>query len=47
MRIKPFPGIIEVRDQFLVPGVIFHRWWWIGIPAPELLVALDRIREYR
>ena len=47
MRIKPFPGIIEVRDQFLVPGVIFRRWWWIGIPAPELLVALDRIREYR
>lgn len=47
VRIKPFPGIIELRDQTLIPGVIIDRWWWIGIPAPELLRALDIMREYR
>ncbi len=41
----PLAGIValEARD---VPGIIFHKWWWIGIPAPELLRALDVIREY-
>lgn len=45
--LKPFPGIIEMqRGQILLPGVIIDRWWWIGIPAPELLEALQRIRKY-
>ncbi len=47
VRIKPFPGIIELRGQRLIPGVIIDRWWWIGIPAPELLRALDIMREYQ
>lgn len=44
---KPFPGIIELqRGKALLPGVIIDRWWWIGIPAPELLEALQKIRQY-
>ncbi len=43
--IQPFPGII---DGIWGPtaGVIVDRWWWVGIPAPELLVALDKIRNF-
>ncbi|MBU0945697.1 MAG: hypothetical protein KJ804_05230 [Proteobacteria bacterium] len=44
---KPFPGIIEIRDKGFIPGVVINRWWWIGIPAPELLRALDLVRQYR
>jgi len=49
MRMKPLPGIIEVggRKTRLVPGVIIDRWWWVGIPAPELLRALEVVRKYR
>lgn len=48
VKIKPFPGIIEIlKEQTLIPGVIIDRWWWIGIPAPELLQALDVIRKYQ
>ncbi len=44
---KPFPGIIELQGgKALLPGVIINRWWWIGIPAPELLEALQKIRQY-
>jgi hypothetical protein len=43
---KPFPGIIEMqRGRTLLPGVIIDRWWWIGIPAPELLEALQIMRQ--
>lgn len=41
----PLPGIIPL-DFGDVPGIIFHKWWWIGIPAPELLRALDVMREF-
>jgi hypothetical protein len=44
---KPFPGIIEMQQgRTLFPGVIIDRWWWIGIPAPELLEALQIMRKY-
>ncbi len=47
VAMKPFPGIIEMqRGRTLLPGVIIDRWWWIGIPAPELLEALQRLRKY-
>ena len=38
------PGVIRVGDGLAV-GVLIKDWWWIGIPAPEMLVGLDRIRE--
>lgn len=43
---KPFPGIIEMQRGGIFPGVIIDRWWWIGIPAPELLESLQIIRKY-
>ena len=46
LRIKPLPGIIE-GPWGPTPGVILDRWWWIGIPAPEMLVALDKMRSMR
>lgn len=48
VRLKPLPGIIELgaRKRYLTPAVIIDRWWWIGIPAPELLRALDLVRKY-
>lgn len=44
VNLKPFPGIIEA-PWGPTPGVIIDRWWWIGIPAPEMLRALDVMRE--
>lgn len=44
LRIQPFPGIID-GPWGSTPGIIIDRWWWIGIPAPELLVALDKMRN--
>lgn len=41
---RPFPGIIE-RRGLLLPAVRVWPWWWIGIPAPEMLRALDIMRE--
>jgi len=47
VAMKPFPGIIEMQQgRTLFPGVIIDRWWWIGIPAPELLEALQIMRKY-
>ncbi|HEB49230.1 MAG TPA: hypothetical protein ENI89_01355 [Desulfobulbus sp.] len=47
-RLRPLPGIIEMggRKRYLAPAVIIDRWWWVGIPAPELLHALDLVRKY-
>ncbi len=48
MKIQPFPGIIESSKlPGLTPGVILDHWWWIGIPAPEMLKALDILREMK
>ncbi len=44
LSLKPFPGIIEHADEFLIPTVILKKWWWVGIPAPEMLIALEKIR---
>ena len=44
IQVRPFPGIIEA-PWGPTPGVIIDRWWWIGIPAPEMLQALDVMRE--
>lgn len=46
IRIDPFPGIIEFDHYGPIPGLIWDWWWWVGIPAPELLVALDKYREF-
>lgn len=43
IMVRPFPGIIEA-PWGPTPGVIIDRWWWIGIPAPEMLRALDVMR---
>lgn len=43
---RPLAGIIA-RDRVHIPGVFVDKWWWVGIPAPEMLVGLDRIREMR
>jgi hypothetical protein len=46
IRIKPFPGIIEIRGVIRpTPGVFIDPKWWIGIPAPEMLHALQLMRE--
>ena len=49
---KPFPGIIERKiisesrtKPINTPGVIIDKYWWVGIPAPDLLKALDVARE--
>jgi hypothetical protein len=47
-RPQPYPGLIDspwATGIDLIPGIILDKWWWIGIPAPELLRALDRMRE--
>jgi hypothetical protein len=44
LKIKPFPGIIDTKWG-PTTGVIIDHWWWIGIPAPEMLHALDIMRE--
>lgn len=44
MKVPPFPGIID-GPWGLTPGTIIDRWWWVGIPAPELLSALDKMRN--
>lgn len=53
MRKKPFPGIIEskltssaTKSKYTMPGVMIDQQWWIGIPAVEILNALDSIRSY-
>jgi hypothetical protein len=41
------PGVIEILTEtghIMTAGIIAKRWWWIGIPSPELLVGLDAIR---
>ncbi len=46
LRWRPFPGIIQIPRIPPIPGVIIDRfWWWIGIPAPEMLRALDLLRN--
>ena len=42
---RPFPGIIINPWGGRTPGVIIPPWWWIGIPAPEMLHALDVMRR--
>ena len=44
LRVQPFPGIID-GPWGPTPGIIIDRWWWIGIPAPDLLIALDKMRN--
>jgi len=44
-KIKPIPGLLIIPELPPMPGVIIHRWWWIGIPSPEMLKALDIMRE--
>ena len=43
--VPAMPGVIRVGDELTVGLVCRFPWWWIGIPAPEMLVGLDRIRE--
>lgn len=45
-RLKPipFPGVMPTPWGPTV-GVIIDRWWWIGIPAPEILRGLDVMRK--
>lgn len=45
IQVRPFAGVIEHGDVKTV-GVVVDSWWWIGIPAPEILSALDAVREY-
>lgn len=46
VRLRPLPGIIEVPRIGPTPGVVIDRlWWWIGIPAPEMLRALEVMRR--
>ncbi len=47
LKFKPLAGIIEIeKATTLIPGVIIDKlWWWIGIPAPEFLRALDRLKD--
>lgn len=45
VKIKPFPGIIDTPWRQPTVGIIWSPWWWIGIPAPEMLLALDVMRE--
>jgi hypothetical protein len=48
VKIKPFPGIIIDAPRLPpIPGIIRPPWWWIGIPAPEMLRCLDILRENR
>lgn len=48
LKPKPIPGVIVSRKfPRPIPGVIIDRWWWIGIPAPEMLRALDVLREIK
>ena len=44
LQVKPYPGLIETQWG-LMPGVIVDKWWWVGIPAPELLYALDVMKK--
>jgi len=44
LKLKPLPGIIDTPWGPTV-GIIIHCWWWIGIPAPEMLRALDVMRK--
>ena len=44
IKVIPFPGIIEFPGG-RTPGVIIHDFWWVGIPAPEMLKALDMMRN--
>lgn len=37
-------GLIETRAGAMV-GIVLRPWWWIGIPAPELLRVLDFARR--
>lgn len=43
-KLRPLPGII-VAPWGPTVGIIWPPWWWIGIPAPEMLRALDIMRE--
>jgi hypothetical protein len=46
LRLKPLPGIIDIPRIGPTPGIVIDRlWWWIGIPAPEMLSALDIMRN--
>jgi hypothetical protein len=44
IRPRPLPGLIEIGRRRTV-GVIYPPWWFIGIPAPEVLRALDVLRQ--
>lgn len=44
IKFSPLPGIIAFPG-WRTPGVIIPPWWWIGIPAPEMLKALDIMRN--
>ena len=44
IKMRPWPGIIEM-PKWQTVGVIIDRWWWTGIPAPEMLRALDVMRR--
>jgi len=44
IRPRPLPGLIEIGRKRTV-GVIHPPWWFIGIPAPEVLRALDVLRQ--
>jgi hypothetical protein len=45
IQVRPFAGVIKF-DNVETVGVIIDNWWWIGIPAAEILSALDIMREY-
>ncbi|MGE5239040.1 MAG: hypothetical protein ACM3ON_09580 [Chloroflexota bacterium] len=44
IRPRPLPGLMEIGRRRTV-GVIVPPWWFIGIPAPEVLRALDVLRQ--
>jgi hypothetical protein len=46
LKIRPLPGIIDT-NWGATPGIIVRWWWWIGIPAPEFLRAMDLIRDFQ
>lgn len=45
-RIPSLPGIIAIDRFGPTVGVIWDPDWWIGIPDPLLLVALDKYRAF-
>lgn len=42
-------GLLNARlnnELYIIPALRIKGWWWVGIPAPEMLKALDVVREF-